>query len=241
MPCFVFPHHVFVSQLMPIEITNWINSSYIAFNRSLGFMVWNTFLAIIPWAISLWIFKGRGSGVRRVGWWLGFAAFIAFLPNAPYVLTDIIHLVKFIRQGASMWTIVFIWMPQYFLFMLIGTEAYVLSLINMGDYLRKQGHARWVSAMEIGVHALCVFGIYLGRVPRFNSWDLVTNPMSIVNFIGTEMFRPQALAMMAVAFCAIALIYWPLKHLTLAMILYWKSPEYRRTFKKKQNSHNLLS
>ena len=212
---------------MPVEVTNWISSSYLAFNRSLGFMAWNTFLAVIPWAISLWIFRGRGSSKRNVAWWIGFAVFVAFLPNAPYVLTDIIHLVKFIRQGASMWTIVFIWMPQFFLFMLIGMEAYVLSLINLSRYLCKQGYTRWTGAVELGVHALCVFGIYLGRVPRFNSWDLLTNPMSIVRFIANDMFQPQALAMMFVAFCAIALIYWPLKHHTLATILYWKSPEYR--------------
>ncbi|MFK8186680.1 MAG: DUF1361 domain-containing protein [Phormidesmis sp.] len=226
---------------MPVEITNWALSSYHAFNRSLGFMAWNTFLAIIPWAISLWIFRGRGSGARSVGWWIGFATFMAFLPNAPYVLTDIIHLVRYIRQGASMWTIVFVWMPQYFLFMLIGTEAYVLSLINMGEYLRKQGYTRWIGRLEIAVHALCVFGIYLGRVPRFNSWDLLTHPMSIANFIIHDMFQPQALAMMAVAFCAIAFIYWPLKHLTLATILYWQSPEYRRTLKKIRPSHSLTN
>ena len=221
---------------MSIEITNWINSSYLAFNRSLGFMAWNTFLAIIPWAISLWIFRGRGSGVRRIGWWLGFAIFIAFLPNAPYVLTDIIHLVKFIRQGASMWTIVFIWMPQFFLFMLIGTEAYVLSLINMGEYLRRHGCARWISAVELGVHALCTLGIYIGRVPRFNSWDLLTNPLGVVRFIANEMFHTQSLAMMFVCFSAIALIYWPLKHITLAIVLYWKSPDYRHALRQNKVS-----
>jgi len=224
---------------MPIELTNWIDSSYHAFNRSLGFMAWNTFLAIIPWAISLWIFRGRGSGDRRVGWWLGFVAFMAFLPNAPYVLTDIIHLVRFIRQGASMWTIVFVWMPQFFLFMLIGTEAYVLSLINMGDYLRKQGCARWIGATELSVHLLCTLGIYIGRVPRFNSWDLLTAPMSVLRFVANDMFYPQSLAVMFVGFCAIALIYWPLKHLTLATILYWKSPEYRRALKENRRSHSL--
>lgn len=210
---------------MPVEVTNWMLTAYRALDRSWGFMVWNTFLALIPWVLSLMIFKGRGANRRHVLWWIGSAIFVAFLPNAPYVLTDVIHLVRFIREGAAMWTVVFILMPQYFLFMLIGSEAYALSLMNLGQYLRRQGKGRWVSAMEIGFHALCAFGIYLGRVPRFNSWDLISNPGQILSFITRDIWQPQPLAVMLVTFLAIALIYWPLKHLTLAVMLYWRSPK----------------
>ena len=214
---------------MSIDLTHWLLSAYHAFNRSFGFMVWNTFLAIIPWAISLWIFRGRGAGVRRISWWIGLIIFVAFLPNAPYVLTDIIHIVRFIREGAPIWTIVFILVPQYFLFMLVGAEAYVLSLVNLGRYLQKQGQRRWVSAAELGLHALCAFGIYLGRFPRFNSWDLLTHPTHLARFIANDIWKPQPLVVMLLTFCAIAILYWPLKHISLAVILYWRSPEYRKS------------
>ncbi|MEL6816492.1 MAG: DUF1361 domain-containing protein, partial [Cyanobacteria bacterium J06598_3] len=168
---------------MPIEITNWITSSFNAAHRSLYFMLWNTFLAVIPWILSCWLFRGKGSGVRRVSWWIGLVVFVAFLPNAPYVLTDIIHLVRMIKEGASIWTITFILVPQYLIFMLLGTEAYVLSLINLGHYLQKQGQARWVLSAELGLHALCAIGIYLGRFPRFNSWDIVTGPGRLLGYV----------------------------------------------------------
>lgn len=207
---------------MPIDLTNWITSSLTAANRSLYFMVWNTFLALIPFVVSLWLFRGRGSGVRRFSWWLGFALFMAFLPNAPYVLTDIIHLVRVIREDTAIWTIAFVLVPQYMLFMLIGTEAYVLSLINMGHYLRQQGQERWIPAIELVVHALCAIGIYLGRFPRFNSWDILTEPGRLFRYLGHALVSPQPLTIMLLTFVGIATIYWPLKHISLALALYWR-------------------
>jgi uncharacterized membrane protein len=62
---------------------------------------------------------------------------MAFLPNAPYVLTDILHLVDDIRQGYSIWTITLLLVPQYVLFMQLGFEAYVISvLFERSPYLR---------------------------------------------------------------------------------------------------------
>lgn len=217
-----------------LEITSWIDTSFAVANRSLYFMLWNTFLAVIPWVISLWIFSGRrghSSGRRRIGWWLGFVIFIAFLPNAPYVLTDVIHPVRYIREGVAMPIVTFVLIPQFFLFIWAGCEAYTLALINFGHYLRRQGWEKWSSAMELSLHGLCAFGIYLGRFPRFNSWDLLTNPGSIVTFIVQEMWKLKPLITMGGFFCAIALVYWLLKHVTLALRLYWRSPDYRKSMK----------
>ena len=195
-------------------------------------MLWNTFLAVIPFVLSLWLFLGKGSGKRRVSWWIGLVIFVAFLPNAPYVLTDIKHIVRFIREGAAIWTITFVLVPQYFIFMLVGTECYVASLMNMGHYLRKHNLARWVLPAELSLHALCAVGIYLGRFPRFNSWDIISNPGGLLAFIGRDLFKPQPVAVMLLTFAGIALLYWPLKQVTQAIVLYWRSPDYRRALRR---------
>ena len=52
----------------------------------------NLFLAFIPLVLSLWLFLRR-SKRRTLLWWMVFVAFISFLPNASYLLTDIIHLI----------------------------------------------------------------------------------------------------------------------------------------------------
>lgn len=208
---------------MTSEILSWLTTSLQAAKSNLFFMMWNTFLAVIPFIVSLWIFRGRGSGVRRLSWWVGLAIFVAFLPNAPYVLTDIIHLVQDIRQGHSIWTISLILVPQYLLFMLIGFEAYVASLVNLGHYLKKQGLRRWIFAAELLMHALCAVGIYLGRFLRFNSWDIVTNPDTLLYQIPNEVIRQRPLVIMVTTFFVIAGLYWLMKQVTLALAFYWRN------------------
>jgi len=67
-----------------------------AFNKYSGWIVWNLFLAFIPLMLSFWLFLKR-SKKRSLLWWIGLIIFIVFLPNAPYLLTDIIHLIgKFV-------------------------------------------------------------------------------------------------------------------------------------------------
>ena len=185
-------------------------------------MVWNLFLALIPWAVSLWIFRGRGASVRHLSWWIGAVIFLAFLPNAPYVLTDIIHLVTLIKQNPAIWTVTFVLLPQYFLFMLIGMQAYVLSLINLGHYFRKQGWDRWVLPAELAIHLLCAIGIYLGRFPRFNSWDILSRPGRLLVYLVQDLTQPQPIAVMLLTFAGIAALYIPLKQISLALAFYWQ-------------------
>lgn len=121
-------------------------------------------------------------------WCFGCLIFIAFLPNAPYVLTDIIHLYQDIRQSNSVWVLTLVVVPQYLLFMFIGFEAYVLSLINLGYYLQRQGWSNFILGIELIIHCLSAIGIYLGRFKRFNSWDIVTNPDTLVKSVYNDMF-----------------------------------------------------
>ena len=75
-----------------------------AFNRYSGWIIWNLFLAFIPLGLSFWLFRWQTKS-RSLLWWIGLIVFIAFLPNAPYLLTDIIHLIEAIRAGYSAWII----------------------------------------------------------------------------------------------------------------------------------------
>lgn len=239
---------------IPPEVTQGLSSSIQALSLSLRWMLWNSFLALIPLGLSLWLFSprldpqngalqnanpqnanpqnGKKKEKRRsLIWWIALIVGVAFLPNAPYVLTDVIHLVRFARQNVPVWMISFVMIPEYFLFILLGTEAYTLSLIGAGEYLRRQGAGRWVRPMEWSLHAVCAFGIYLGRFPRFNSWDLLTNPAEILRFIVSEMWRFKPAVTMVALFAVIVAVYWLLKHVTFALRLYLRSPDYRKSIK----------
>ena len=208
-------------------MTTWLINGLDTAYGNLSFMVWNSFLALIPLFLSFWLFRDRTDHARPIAWWLGFMVFVAFLPNAPYVLTDIIHLVKDIRGGASMWAIALILVPQYFLFISLGVIAYTLSLVHLGRYLCREGKSRWVLPTELTLHALTSVGIYLGRFPRFNSWDLLTRPMAILSDVLSLLTSKWPLAVMIGTFLILTVLYWLLKQLTLATILYWRTRNLR--------------
>lgn len=185
--------------------------------RNLRRIVWNLFLAFIPLALSYWLFRGRRS--RSFTWWLGFVAFLAFLPNAPYILTDIIHLIYDVRAVSSVWVVTLVVFPLHLLFIASGFEAYVLSLLNMGYYLHRIGKTQWILAAELIAHALCAVGIYLGRFPRFNTWDIVTQPDALVETVIDDLTGKRPLVVIFLTFMITTALYWLVKQVTLAIVL----------------------
>lgn len=166
-------------------------------------------------ALDIWVLRQRG--VRSLRWWGGFFWFIAFLPNAPYVLTDIIHLIEQIKEGNSVWTVTLALIPQYLAFMLVGFGAYVLSVMNLGYYLTQQGWGKFVLVTELTIHALSAIGIYLGRFIRFNSWDILTNPDALVNTVMNDLVGKRPVLVMVVTFAVIAGLYWLMKQVSLGI------------------------
>ncbi len=202
----------------------WLRQSADALTPNLGWMVWNTFLALIPLGLSGWLFRSARPSSRRPAllWWLGLVTFIVFLPNAPYVLTDVIHLVNDIRWGYSIWVISLVLVPAYLLFMAIGFGAYVLSVIRLGRYLHHHGwRKRTVVASELTIHGLCAVGIYLGRFRRFNSWDLFTQLDTVVRTTFEHLMHQRPLVIVIATFAVISSLYWLCKQIMLALAWYW--------------------
>ena len=140
------------------------------------------------------------------------------MPNAPYVLTDIIHLYRDIRQSSSVWVLTLAVVPQYLLFMFIGFEAYVLSLINLGYYLQRQGKSKLILGTELIIHGLSAIGIYLGRFKRFNSWDIITNPDNLVKSVYNDMQNQGPILVIFTTFIVILSLYWLMKLVTIALL-----------------------
>lgn len=179
-------------------------------------MSWNLFLAFVPLALSVWLFRKKRA--TSWIWWFGFLVFFAFLPNAPYVLTDVIHLIEDIRTINSVWMITLVVIPVYVLFILAGFEAYVLSLINLGYYLNRLGRGRAILGAELFAHALSAVGIYLGRFLRFNSWDFITQPDALATSVVEDLAGKRPLVIVAVTFIVIAGLYWIMKRVSLGIL-----------------------
>ncbi|WP_319423624.1 DUF1361 domain-containing protein [Pleurocapsa sp. FMAR1] len=188
------------------------------FNEYSGWIVWNLFLAFIPLFLSFWLFLRR-TKKRSLLWWIGFVAFICFLPNASYLLTDIIHLIAAIRAGYSIWITTLIFIPLHLLAIALGWEAYVVSLINQGFYLKKQGAGRFIFSSELITHALSAVGIFMGRFLRFNSWDLLTKPHILLASTVDDLTTKKPLLVIAITFIVLTILYWLTKQVTLGTLL----------------------
>ncbi len=184
-----------------------------------GWILWNLFLAFIPLALSFWLFRRKAVKRRSLPWWLLFITFVAFLPNAPYMLTDIIHLIRGTRAGYAIWLIALIFIPLHLIAILGGFEAYVISLINQGTYLKRQGVGQFVLWSELAAHALCAIGIYLGRFIRLNSWDLVTDPRDVLTTTVNTLTSKQPALTIVITFVGLAIFYWVMKQITLGIYL----------------------
>jgi uncharacterized membrane protein len=187
-------------------------------------MGWNMFLAIVPLGLSVFLFRSTMPHQQRSAlWWCGAIAFVAFLPNAPYILTDIIHLNDAVMHYNSVWVTGFILFPLYLGFMGAGFFAYVLSLINLGHYLQQQKLGRYVTRIELLLHFLSAIGVFIGRFPRLNSWHLVTQPGRVLITLFETLRSPQAAIGILVGFTIITLLYGPGKRITLALISFGKN------------------
>jgi uncharacterized membrane protein len=137
------------------------------------FLVWNVFLAWIPLGLAYLarIFAGKR---RSMHIFIPLAAllWILFFPNAPYILTDLLHLAH-PRAGVPLWfdMLMIIW------FAWTGLLLGLVSLFLMhGIVIRRFGRAAgWGFVLSAGF--LSSLGVYIGRFLRWNSWDLFLQPL----------------------------------------------------------------
>lgn len=155
-------------------------------DRTYAFLAWNLFLAWLPLVLASLLPQGRG---RRD--WLVVpvvASWLLFFPNAPYLLTDLIHLGD--RPPGSP-AVDFAMFPLYAVTgLLLG--AISLHLVHRALCAR---HGRRAAGAAVAVCiALAGFGMYLGRVLQWNSWDMVIRPGSRVAALADRLADPLALA-----------------------------------------------
>jgi uncharacterized membrane protein len=184
---------------------------------------WNLFLALVPLALSVWLF--RRTERRGWLWWPVFFVFVLFLPNASYTLTDIIHFIEEVRAQPPLptWSIVYFVIPKYAVFFFIGFQCHVISLLRMDRYLTWIGRRHWIFPAEILMNALCSVGVYWGRYIRLNSWDIFGRPQELANQVIEKMFNDEyALAIVAVYFIVLSFLYYVMKVVNVAVWQYFQ-------------------
>ena len=186
------------------QLIEWIQISLNLLSQSTERILWNLFLAFIPLTLSFYLF--RLSAIRQILWWIILLIFISFLPNAPYILTDSIHIIELSQKNYPSWAIILVLIPQYTVFIIAGFEAYVISLSRIDHYLTNLVAQKYLIAINAIAHGLCVVGIYIGRFERFNSWDFITQPINVLFTTMQDLLDSEKLLSMAIAFLLIWLL-----------------------------------
>jgi uncharacterized membrane protein len=150
------------------------------------FLLWNLFLAWIPYVLALAarrIAAGQDvtAPVKPVAVLLA-VAWLFFYPNAPYILTDFIHVIRtpvrmqphpLVTDNALLWYDIILNSAFAFLGHIIG----LISLLILHRTISQKFNRRWGWAFVVVAIGLGGYGIYLGRFERLNSWDIVRDPL----------------------------------------------------------------
>jgi len=182
--------------LLPLMLASAAGVFWLAARRfwsgqpALYFLLWNLFLAWLPVVFAVvtseLLSSGQRTKWRSLGAMGSAVAWLLFLPNAPYLVTDLGHWRP--RGSAPLWFDGLLLVHFAWLGLALGFAA----LRPMHHLVRRAwGRAAgWTFALA--ALGLASFGIYLGRFLRWNSWDVLADPTGLFGEISARIMDPTA-------------------------------------------------
>jgi uncharacterized membrane protein len=181
-------------------------------DSDLDYLLWNLALAWVPFVAALALDDVRSTPLRLqlplLGLWL------VFFPNAPYLVTDLIHINPDDRGAIS----------------LLGDAALVSvapaglalgfsSLMLVERAVRERFGGRLALTVAVLSLAAASLGIYLGRVVRLNSWDLLTRPRVVGSvlhqLVRDPLAHPIAVALTIALAATLSVLYLRFRRLAV--------------------------
>ncbi|MEC4004813.1 DUF1361 domain-containing protein [Flavobacterium sp. SUN052] len=151
------------------------------------FMVWNLLLAILPYALSYLIdkeyalkFEISKNTILLLIWFL-------FLPNSFYLITDFVHLN---HRSILQFSYDFILLSLY---TILGFYTGIKSIYRIYKIVFVQFSHKIANGYLVATCYLSAYGIYLGRILRFNSWDVINNPLELLTSLIESLLKLEAL------------------------------------------------
>lgn len=167
-----------IASLLILAVVLNIVRMFLFHTTSSLYMFWNIFLAFVPFFISSILYlHTTKENIIKPFFIIGFVLWLLFLPNAPYVMTDFIHLGR-VKTIPVMYDIFFFFSSAY-VSLLMG----LYSLRHMEKIILLKFSRRVVNIVIPIIILFASFGMYLGRFLRFNSWDLFTSHTSLLSTI----------------------------------------------------------
>ncbi len=148
------------------------------------FLAWNLFLAWVPFALAKALESLVKKNVHRAAILATGVAWLLFLPNAPYLVTDVMHLRH--SQGAPLWF-------DAVMLMTFGWTGIVLGVESLSMVAKLVADRAGVALARVFVVLVALatgYGIYLGRFVRLNSWDVARHPGWVAREIAAPVVHP---------------------------------------------------
>ena len=168
-------------------------------NYNYIFLAWNLFLAIIPAVAAMLMTRAKSAQIPLFIIWL------AFLPNAPYIVTDFVHLTP--QPPVPLWYDVALLIS----FAETGLLLAYSSVADVQHVISDRFNAVTGWCVAIASLLLSGLGIYMGRFLRWNSWDPLANPRRVAGAIVQHginpLEHPRPLAVTAIYGVGLALGY----------------------------------
>jgi len=158
-------------------------------NHSFAFdyLIYNLSLAWIPLVLTLGIVR-----MLRTHVWSSWPTFIltlfwlGFLPNTFYMISDYIHLQQ-VAPSSLLYDVI--------MFSSFILNAFILGLVSLYTIhmeLRKRMTLQGSWVMFTAIVLLTSYAIYLGRDLRWNTWDVLLNPASILFDVSDGLLHPAS-------------------------------------------------
>lgn len=148
------------------------------------FLPWNLFLAFIPYWVTWWMIRNVSIIENKIKLVMALATWLLFIPNSFYIITDLFHLTHI--ESAPLWFDLLL----IFSFAWNGILCGIISLRRVEiitTLFRRKGFSILIVFSVMWLNA---FGIYVGRFLRFNSWDIISDPFSLISEILNMVFHP---------------------------------------------------
>jgi uncharacterized membrane protein len=175
----------------------------------LFFLIWNLTLAAIPYILSSYTTVNFPTLKKEITTLL-LLIWLAFLPNSFYIITDLVHVV---RSGGNLFYYDLVLISS---FAVTGFFLGLLSLIQVEQlFLKLNFKSKTKSVFVLLICFLNGFGIYIGRVLRFNSWDILSHPIDLFSTLCYELISKETLLFSLHFGIFIYVTYYSYKNTTL--------------------------
>ncbi len=144
---------------------------YITGTTDLLGLLWNLILAVLPYIFAL----GYISVKNKIRWLL-LVCWFFFLPNSFYIISDFVHLPRFPEM--VYYDIIYISTMAF-----AGMISWFASLELVHREWNIHYHKRLAWFLVIATILISTTWVYIGRFLRFNSWDILHDPLNLIREI----------------------------------------------------------